>query len=137
MADLVDTIAARVLQRDTSISSDLATQEAESAIQMYYGDDVDPHTVDDSDVSYRVLGGLTYLTLARVYGFQRASSSGDSVTLGMVSMRSNQSASVVSQKVVDDLIDLAYNDLRLPRSRVMQMADISIFRSCPVEILEP
>ena len=116
LPSIVDQVVQRVMQRDASISLALATQEAEAVVEQFYG--VDPYSVT-AQPAYRILNGLTYLTLARCIIFESATES-ESVTIGLV--RLQQSGSV--KRDLDGLIALANSALGWSTSVVLQMEDI-------------
>jgi hypothetical protein len=82
-------------------------------------------------VSYRVLSGLTYWTLARsilVRAIQSQVSGGASEgwTVGLVSVKSGTSSLSIEsvRKAVDQLIDLANLELGISRSVVLELEEI-------------
>lgn len=122
---LVHQIVSRVLERDSSLDEAVVTQEAEGAIQMVLGDNVDPYDSALS-VNYRKLNGFVYLVLARSYTVRAISTSSGSIesaTLGLVSFKS---ASGAKQTVdVQSLIDIANKELGIGTSFVLQLESIA------------
>lgn len=128
VGSLVDVLMGRVLQRDTSLPAPVVIQEAEAAIEGYFG--IDPYTADiytlDDGKRYQVLSGLTYLVLARATLNEWVrSADADSVTIGMVTMKSSGAGSS-SLKKVDELLALANGLLGTSTSVVMLMEDVQI-----------
>lgn len=122
---LVGEVVNRVRQRDLGISENIARQEAEAAVEQYFG--VDPYSVEISDIpagqQYRTINGLTYLTMARSYLVKASTTKNvQSATLGLVSFRSESGS---TQEVdIQALINLANIELGLNTSIVLQMEDI-------------
>lgn len=125
---LVGKVTDRVLQRDPSLSEVVVVQEVEGAIAEFYGDSIDPYSINPADVGYKTLSGIVYLALARSYIFAEAVDSGGGWSVGMVSMRST------STKNIQALIDLANSQLGTGTSVVLQMASIN--RRCGSRIWE-
>jgi hypothetical protein len=122
---VVNMVTERVMQRGTMLDESVVIQEAEAVIEQYFGQD--PYTVDPAKVSYSVLTGLTYLTLARTFVVEQvqATSGGgaaDSWTAGLVSMKSGTNATQSSQVSFDWLMKQAASLLGIGTSRVAQMA---------------
>ena len=113
---IVEQVAERVLQRDPTLDLTLATQEAEAAIEQYYG--ADPYSITVQP-SYRILNGLVYLTLANCYIFSSASSV-ESASIGMVRFQTSTS----SNANVNALIERANSLLGMNTSVVLQMKRI-------------
>ena len=118
---LVGIVAGRVRQRDRSLSYAVIVQEAEVAVERYFGQN--PYSIDPTDVSYRVLNGLTYLALARTLTVNQSQGTADRVTIGLTTVASSSGAQV-SQKAIDELLDLARGELGLDSSLVLQMAEL-------------
>jgi hypothetical protein len=128
---VVGQVVKRVLERSPNLSPQVVQQEAEAAIQFYYGTNVDPYDVT-LDPNYVILNGLTYLVLARASVATAVISGGDvaSATIGLVSMRSGSTAS--SSKVdYTALFDIAFNLLGKPGSVVLQMTEIQTIYGAP------
>lgn len=123
---LVHRIIDRVLVRDSSLNERIVSQEAEGVIQTYYGDTVDPYN-PTLKPNYRILSGLTLLTLARSK-LQSIAASGNvsGWTAGLVSMKSGTAAS--SLKDIQALIAEAGTMLGMRYSMVAQMAVPEIVR---------
>lgn len=118
---LVGKIVERSLQRDLSLNEDVVRQEAEGAIESYYGTGTDPYEIDVASVSYAQTNGLVYLTMARAYIFEQAKAAdAQSVQLGLVTMRSSSTSS----RNIDGLIELANASLGIGTSLILQMEDI-------------
>lgn len=122
---LVNQIIIRVRERDASLDERVVTQEAEGAIQLAFGNDVDPYD-PTLVVSYRQLNGLTYLVMARAYTVQAVTTAGgaiDSATMGLVSFKNTSGAK--STIDVGALIDMANRELGIGTSFVLQLEDIA------------
>lgn len=123
---LIAEVISRVHERDHKLSMQIANQEAEAAIEQYFGKD--PYTVDpDVDIAagkkYRILNGLTYLVLARSYLAMLISQNAiESATLSQVSFKTQQAGP--QTKDIDQLIDLANQFLGLNTSLVLQLAEV-------------
>ena len=123
---LVGKIVTRVMQRDPTVSVNIATQEAEAAISKYFNV-VDPFSIDPATVSPSILSGLTNLTLVRSYLTRIITSSGSSSkwTAGIVSMDdSSQTKGQVAN--IEALMKLANADLGLQYSVVLLMEEITV-----------
>jgi hypothetical protein len=125
---VVHQIVERVYQRAPSLSKNIVIQEAEAVVEQYFG--MNPYTVP-LPVSYRVLTGLTYITMARASLSQQAhtsissSSFADSWTAGLVSMKAESgsgSQSEIQQASFDWLISEANKMLGLGMGVIAQMA---------------
>lgn len=121
---LVNQIITRVRERDSSLDERVVTQEAEAAIQMVLGDQVDPYD-PTLDLSYRKINGLVYLVMARsviARAISTQTGSIESATLGLVSFKSQNG----TQQTVDvqALIDLANKELGIGTSFVFQLASV-------------
>lgn len=125
---LVGAIVDRVLQRDMNLSKDVVRQEAEAAIQLLLGENVNPYDPSLS-VSYRVKNGLTYLVLARTYLVSSVTSSASDVqqaTIGVITMKTQSGGSQTVD--VSALLEQANDALGIGIARVLQMAH---FRCLP------
>lgn len=122
---LVGKIVTRVLQRDGTVSVNIATQEAEAAIAKYFHV-VDAFSVDPEGVSPSVLSGLTNLTLVRSYLTRIITSSSSSKwTAGIVSMdNSSEQKSQIAN--IEALLRLANADLGLSYSVILLMKEVTI-----------
>jgi hypothetical protein len=135
---LVWRIVSRARQRDPGISEPVVAQEAEAAIETYFG--ADPYTIDPDTVSYRVLSGLTYLALARALAVSittaaaAATAAGDiaSWQVGLVNSKtstttggSNTGTTSVNANL-ESLIDLANELLGWHVSLVMLLEDVNV-----------
>ena len=127
--DVID----RVLERSPGLAESIARHEAEATVEWYFH--VDPYTVTEDELEdgrkYTILQGLTHLVLARsmiVQLVQSAQLNVDSVTLGLVTMRSgsssSSSSSTITDKQIQDLIDLANKELGINTSVVLQLEEI-------------
>lgn len=110
---LVEQVVERVLQRDAALDRYVVTQEAEVAVEDVFPGQ-NPYDVAAA-ATYKQLGGLVYLTMARCYVFGDASD--DTVSLGLVRMQQSAHAQADVQK----LLDLASASLGLNQSRILQM----------------
>lgn len=123
---LVGKIVTRVMQRDASVSVNIATQEAEAAISKYFNV-IDPFSVNPATVSPSVLSGLVNLTLVRSYLTRIITASGSSSkwVAGIVSMddSSNTKGQVAN---IEALLRLANADLGLQYSVVLLMKEITV-----------
>jgi hypothetical protein len=124
---LVGRVVARVLQRDSTLSEPVVTQEAEAAIATYLN--IDPYDPDVT-VTYAQLNGLTYLVMGRTMISrqlqQAASGSVDDATIGLVSMKSgttSTSQTSQSKDAVKDILELAMQELGVPRSVILHLAE--------------
>lgn len=127
----VGEVVSRVQLRDPSIGEELATQEAEITLQDYFG--IDPYEVDESTVTHKEYGGLTYLTLARIYISEiLVGSSTAGYTAGIVAQQQGN-----SQKSLDDIKRLiaAGNEL-LGRnfSVIMQLEQVAYGTVCAADV---
>jgi hypothetical protein len=123
---LIDKIVTRVLERDRTLDRRVVSQEAEAAIQQALGENVDPYDPTlVTSISYRKLGGLVYLTMARSYIVAALSTTSEAVssaTMGLVSFKQSSGTNV--SRDVESLIDLANRELGISASFVMILADI-------------
>ena len=124
--NLVGEIVERIQLRDPNVDERVAQQEAEAAIQQYYG--VDPYTVDASEANYVIKRGLTMLSLARILLVNVSSTVG--VTSGYVAGLVSQTANNASIQNVTanakDLLDQAMKDLGLSYSTILLFAQTEI-----------
>lgn len=120
---LVGLIADRVQQRGATASNEVIIQEAEAVIEQYFGKN--PYEVP-LPVSFQVLSGLTYVTMARSMISEIAASTTMSDTAGwtagLVSMKSGASGSTSTQQQFDWLLSMASRLLGIGVSRIAQMA---------------
>lgn len=127
---VVGKLVDRVLERDPTMSRQVVKQEAEGAIQWFYGDAVDPYDVT-LNPSYRVLNGLTYYILGRsalamsVIG----GSETQSATIGLVSMRSGTSTQTKANFA--EIMEIAFELLGKSTSLVLQMTQITTIYGGP------
>lgn len=141
---LVAEIVKRVRERDSGLSLQVIQQEAEGAIESYFGGDpYDPDLVDTA--TYGQKNGLTYMVLARalmstVVASIAASLNVDQATIGLISFKSGTSTSsgtkTTSFDSIQKLLDMANALLGLTGSRVLQIADICRERGWEL-VLEP
>lgn len=121
---LIGRIVDRVLQRNVALSPQVVAQEAEAAIEVFFG--ADPYTVDDDNLAtgrkYQIINGLTYMVLARTM-LVRLIQTGSlqSATLGLVSFKN-----ISGQQKLDiqELVDLANKELGIDQSVVIDMERI-------------
>jgi hypothetical protein len=114
-----------VKERDHTLDEQTVRQEAEFAIETYFG--IDPYTVVSATTSYRIRIGLARLVQARtmINRFaQVAGASASSWTAGLVSMKSSTGSS--DQALVKWLLEQAAEGLGLNYSRIAQMATMVI-----------
>ncbi len=125
---LVGNIVSRVHERDSSLDLSIIQQEVESSVEMYFNDD--PYDVELSDLPhgmrYRILNGLTYLSLARAMIAVMATSGSSTVadsTIGLVRMTSGTSSSQAQAPTanVEELINAANRELGWLTSIVLEM----------------
>jgi hypothetical protein len=92
------------MQRGATAIESVVVQEAEAAAELYFGKN--PYEVE-LPVSYAVLSGLTYLTLARSM-IAEVALGGESSgwTAGLVSMKTDSGS---NQKILEWLLDQANN----------------------------
>ena len=124
---LVGEIVERVLLRDSSIKEAIAQQEAEAVIQWYYKG-VDPYSIDPATVKYTTMKGLTLLTLAYALLFDQlggGSSSADSWTAGLVSIRSGSTTSGGEADILK-LLEQANSILGINVGVIAQMEEVHI-----------
>lgn len=126
-ASFVQQIVERVRQRDKSLDEDVVTQEAEAAIERYFGKN--PYTASLADIAegltFQVLNGLTYLTMARsILARLTKQANVQSATLGMVSMKTGETETSIAN--VESLLDMAARELGLAVSVVVQMAEVEV-----------
>lgn len=125
---LVWQVVSRVRQRDPSLSEAVIVQEAEAAIQSYFGDTVDPYD-PTLEVSYRILNGLVYLSMARSYVTTTVTQgAASSATIGLVSFKSQSGGSSTTVDV-QALLDLADQALGVHTSYVMLLEEITVGNS--------
>ena len=121
----VGEIVSLVGERDHSLDEQVVRQEAEVAIEDYFG--IDPYTVNAVNVNYRTKVGLAKLVQARsmLNNLILAASVGSSSgwTAGLVSMKSGTSeGSKASEALIRWLLSEAAGALRLNFSRIARMA---------------
>jgi hypothetical protein len=128
---LVAKLVQRMLLRDPSLDENIAAQEAEASISLYYNVE-DPYTVDSS-VSPAILSGLTLLALSRSYLFVTVTQTGtqnvQKFTAGLVSIDSGSSAASSSSRKLADLkamMDLANTMLGRNFSFIAQLEEIEV-----------
>lgn len=115
----------RVILRDPAVNPLVAGQEAEAAVQDYFGVN-DPYSVDPAEATPKVLSGLTLLTLARAYTLRLITGGTQQKwTAGLVSMDQGSTASQ-SWDAIDRMIDLANKELGRNYSRILLMEEISV-----------
>jgi hypothetical protein len=129
---IVNQVADRVTQRDTSLAVPVVIQETEAAVESYFG--INPYDVTEEDLGdrkYRILSGLTYLVMARsmLVRIVRSNVLSDisSVSLGLVTMRTggqSSSAESTSLSQIQALIDMANKELGISTSFVAQLTEI-------------
>lgn len=134
---LVGRVLARVMERDATLDRRVVNQEAEAAIQYYFGSQTDPYD-PTLTVDYVQLNGLVYLTMFRVKVVELALESGEStnVSIGLVSMRA-ATQTAKSASYMQGLLDLANSALGLETSLVLQIEDIHFGRYQRIEMMLP
>jgi hypothetical protein len=121
---LVAEVVQRVRDRDPYLNTRVVIQEAEAAIQGYFGGVQDPYD-PTLTATYQVLNGLAYLTMARAHLFIAATSGDvDSATIGLVSFRSSSGASSLAD--IERLIAMANEMLNISTSVILLLEDIQI-----------
>lgn len=119
---LVGQVVQRVRERMPSLSIQIVTQEAEAAIQRYFGDIVNPYDVTLT-ANYRVLNGLVYLVLAHALMVEgMTASTAESTTIGLVSVRRN--TALQNTKDLDGLIALANAELGINSTVVLELEEV-------------
>jgi hypothetical protein len=128
---LVGEIVNRVMQRDSTLDENVIFQETEAVVEDYF--DVDPYSLDVSYANYKTITGLTYLVLARslitTQITQAAAANFDSVTLGLVSIKSGSTSSQQQTNLrnyLDQLLELANTNLGINTSVILQMEAIQV-----------
>jgi hypothetical protein len=119
---LVGRIVRRMRERDAEISMAVSKQEAEAAIQQYYGDKVDPYD-PLLKPNYRITTGLVYLAMARVYAARTLQGDVESATIGLVSFKKSRSTATAN---ADQLLKLANRELGLSMSVIMLIKEIAV-----------
>lgn len=116
---LVGTIIQRVRERDRNVDMNVVQQEAEVVLQTWFGDSTDPY--DPSlTATYRVINGMTYMTLSRVLMADLlAQTEVESATLGLVSFKSSSGKNKLAN--IQALMTLAERDLQIGGSLVLNM----------------
>ena len=113
----------RIMLRDPSIDEELARQEAEITLSEYFRTD-DPYAIDPSTVTYAEWGGLTYLSLARIYISEILIGSNVSgYTAGIVAQQQGNTQKSLAD--VQRLIDEGNRLLGRNYSLVMQLEPVS------------
>lgn len=139
---LAGQIVERVLERDRSLDKNVVLQEAEGAIQWYYGEGKDPYDLVTAGApmpSYRILNGLAYLTMARIKIVELAMLTGEqnNISIGLVSLRTSTQGSRSSQNYVQGLLDLANDALGLNVSLVLQIDSVHQHHHRRIEMFTP
>ena len=115
-----------VRERDSSLDEQVVRQEAEAAIESFFG--VDPYSIEFGSQRYAVKIGLARLVQARslINGLvttTSVSSSNSGWTAGLVSMKSGTADQVKqSESLIKWLLEQASLSLGLSGSRIAQMA---------------
>lgn len=128
-------IADRVLQRDINMDRSIAVQEAEAALEQYFG--ADPYELTISDMTYRQLRGFTNYVLATML-LQRIVKGGgtaEQVTVGLVTLKSSSGGTSFSTREAQSLIDRANDDLGLNQGMIVRLQ--RCITPSYVEIMEP
>jgi len=121
----VGEIVALTLERDNDLDKQTVIQEAEYAIEYYYGKN--PYTVDSSTTNFKQRVGLARLVQARSMLNRMAQRSGGSAggwTAGLVSLKGGSQQD--DMKLVEWLLAQAQMGLGLTTARIAQMATIVI-----------
>jgi hypothetical protein len=130
---LIGKVIERVIQRDGSLNEGIVSQEAEGVIESYFGQDpYDPELT----TNYKKLNGLVLMTLYRsqlvrmlsTTTSMAASGPMESFTIGLVSAKSGtgsstSSATSRSEDALSKLLDLAWKELEVPLSIILQLAE--------------
>jgi len=127
---LIGKVIERVIQRDMTLNEGIVSQEAEGVIETYFGQNpYDPLLT----ATYKQLNGLVLMTLyrsslVRMITAVSSTSGGptDSFTIGLVSAKSGASTTSTitsSEKALGILLDLAYKELEIPLSLILELAE--------------
>lgn len=120
----VGEIIALVMARDATLDPQVVQQEAEAAVETYFG--TDPYTVTSSTVRFSVKVGLARLVQARsmlnslITSASVSASSG--WTSGLVSMKSGTDQAKQSESLIRYLLQAAAESLGFGIGRIAQMA---------------
>lgn len=121
---LVQILINRLMLRDSSLNENIVAQEAEASISEYFGVD-DPLSVDPA-VSPRVLSGLTFMALARVYIARMVTASqANKWAAGIVSMDTS-SGTNISWDNIDRLIAMANKELGRNYSAILLLEEVKV-----------
>lgn len=116
-------VASRVLLRDASIEEGIAVEEAEITVSDYFRTEF-PYDVDPAEVTYKEYGGLTYLTLARVYMSETLIGTATTgYTAGIIAQQ--QGTTQKSLDTIKKLIEEANRLLNRNFSVVMQLEPVT------------
>lgn len=119
---LIGQLVRRVRERDASLNVQVIIQESEAAIQMFFGDTVDPYDTT-LIASYRVLNGLTYLVMARaIIARTLLTQDTASATIGLVSWRKD--TTLQNRADVSQLLDMANKELGIATSVVLCLEEV-------------
>ena len=126
--NLVSVITERVLLRDPNIDENIAAQEAEAVIELFYPGRV-VREVMPEEATFQMLSGMTLMTMARVYlqvYLAAGSSETDDFTAGLVSMKSGSSTTKKDLKAIKDILALANAALGLSYSVKLLLEEITV-----------
>lgn len=126
-SSLVAQIVNRMLLRDPVLDETVAAQEAEAAISTYYNT-LDPYSIDPTNVSPKILSGLTNLALVRSYMTVVITSTGSASkwTAGLVAMDTSSMNKTLTPDGIKGLLALANVDLGLSFSFIALIDEIEV-----------
>jgi hypothetical protein len=121
---LVAKLIQRVRERNRNVDINVVQQEAEAVLQTYFGDTADPYDVTLT-ANYKILNGLTYMTLARTLMAELLSQTEvNQATVGLVSFKSATGQNTLAN--IQELIDMAERDLGIGGSVVLDLDRLCI-----------
>jgi len=121
---LVGKIVERVMLRDPSLDELIVTQEAETAVSMYFNTNT-PLSVLASDTSLQILAGLVLLTIVMSsLTLVVAQGSSEDYTAGLVSQKSGTNMLQANRAAMEALLKRANELLGLNYTLVMLLEDI-------------
>ena len=127
--NLVSVLVERALLRDPTIDENVAAQEAEAIVEMFYPGRV-VREVQPNEATFNQLSGMTLLLMARVYTMSLlsvSSSSTEDFTAGLVSMKSGSATAVKKDlNAIRDLIAAANAILGISYSVKLLMEEIEV-----------
>jgi len=123
---LVGEIVDRVLVRDNTLDEQVVLAETEALLERYFRQD--PYTVDPASVGYATKNSLAKMVQAKSMYSKviSSSSSSDSWTAGLVSMKASSGSATQTLEIIDNLMAEAARELGVGVSIVAQMMEIPI-----------